>query len=201
MLLEIRQKFHDLDGLEDRRILQGLSNPPADPRWERVLPLRQIKELDRYKNIQPWENNRVRLKVPTGHLDYINASPITLTTTAPSHVARPIDRYIAMQGPIEASRDHVWRMVVEQLRSPAVIVMLTETHEANMEKCHPYFPRTVEEGPMEINEGDEFEDGFRASVRCEAIEQTPAGDAIELRKLVIRVRRKRSHNRQWDEWY
>ncbi len=87
--------------------------------------------------------------------------------------------------------DHVWRMVVEQLRSPAVIVMLTETHEANMEKCHPYFPRTVDEPPMEINDHDEFGDGFRASVRCEAVEETAAGDAIELRKLVIRV-----HSRQ-----
>jgi protein tyrosine phosphatase len=134
-------------------------------------------------NVQPWQNNRIKLQVPEGHVDYINASPIVLT---PSNGAEP-DRYIAMQGPKQVSTDHVWRMVFEQLQDPAVIVMLTETHEGNMEKCFPYFPRSKDDPPLEINKHDEFGDRFRATVRCEGMEETPAGDAIELRKLVIRV--------------
>ena len=33
-------------------------------------------------NVDPFVNNRVRLRVPEGHSDYINASPITLKQEA-----------------------------------------------------------------------------------------------------------------------
>ena len=159
--------------------------------------------LDRYANIQPWLNHRVKLRVPEGKNDYINASPIALTPsprpsnehTAAGELREP-DRYIAMQGPKIATTDHVWRMVVEQLESPGVIVMLTETHDGNMEKCSQYFPRRKEDPPLEVNQADEFGDGFRATVRCEGLEETLAGDAIELRKLVIRVHPRSSSNKE-----
>ncbi len=138
--------------------------------------------------------------MPPGHVDYINASPIVLYPSAKSPAAARSeqgkrsqgtelgpDRYIAMQGPKQQSTHHVWRMVVEQLESPGVIVMLTETHEGGLEKCYPYFPQSKDDPPLEINEHDEFGDQFRATVTCEGIEETPMGDAIELRKLVIRV--------------
>lgn len=204
---EIVAKFQEIVWMERNRIMQSLTNPSPDFRWARVTG-DHLKKLDRYMNIQPWENNRVRLRVPSGRVDYVNASPITLTSSTPQSASRPKaqsqcdkdstvlglsdlagggpDRYIAMQGPKRNTTDHVWRMVVEQLESPAVIVMLTETHEANMEKCYPYFPRSPGEAPLEINERDEFGDAFRATVHCEAIEETEAGDAIELRKLIIR---------------
>lgn len=132
--------------------------------------------------------------MPEGKVDYINASPIVLNPTVltaaaegeSSNTQEP-DRYIAMQGPIQCTTDHVWRMAVEQLESPSVIVMLTETHEGDYEKCYPYFPQKPEDPPLEINERDEFGDGFRATVRCAGIEDTPAGDAIELRKILIRI--------------
>ena len=173
-------------------MMQAVNNPGPDFRWARVQGS-HLKTLDRYMNIQPWRNHRVKLQVPEGHIDYINASPITLipsprpaSDSSPGG-ARETDRYIAMQGPKASSIDHVWRMVVEQLESPGVVVMLTETHEGHIEKCSPYFPRRKEDPPLEINERDEFGDGFRASVHCEGLEETPAGDAIELRKLVIRI--------------
>ncbi|KAK3385015.1 protein-tyrosine phosphatase-like protein [Podospora didyma] len=191
---EIHLKFQDLTWLERNRLLLSNDNPSPDYRWARVKG-HHLKTLDRYLNIQPWHNNRIRLQVPEGHVDYINASPITLTPS-PRHAddtrsgnMRDPDRYIAMQGPKQVSADHVWRMVVEQLESPGVIVMLTETHEGPTEKCFPYFPRRKEDPPLEINEQDEFADGFRATVRCEGIEETLAGDAIEMRKLVIRIHR------------
>ena len=182
----MEQKFLDLVWLERSRISNSMAQPTG--RWARVHGM-QARMLDRYANIQPWEKNRVKLNVPAGHAGYINASPIVLTTTAPAHAARPPDRFIAMQGPRQNSVDHVWRMVYEQLRSPAVIVMLTETHEGMQEKCYPYFPRNAGDPPMQINERDEFGDGFRATVQCEAIEETAYGDAIELRRIVMRVYR------------
>lgn len=36
---------------------------------------------NRYANVNPYRANRVKLEVPEGHDDYINASPIVLTTT------------------------------------------------------------------------------------------------------------------------
>ncbi|KAH8753795.1 protein-tyrosine phosphatase-like protein [Diaporthe sp. PMI_573] len=204
---EIVAKFQRIVWMECNRIVQSLTDSSPAFKWARVTG-DHLKILDRYINIQPWENNRVRLRVPSGKVDYVNASPITLSSTMPLSAARRKgqgqsnedtailgmsdpevggpERYIAMQGPKRNTTDHVWRMVVEQLESPAVVVMLTETHEANMEKCYPYFPRSPGDAPLEINERDEFGDAFRATVHCEAIEETKAGDAIELRKLVIR---------------
>ncbi|KAK3689588.1 protein-tyrosine phosphatase-like protein [Podospora appendiculata] len=189
---DIEAKFGELVWLERKRLFQSAQNPSPDFRWARVSGP-HLKMLDRYMNVQPWHNNRIKLQVPEGHVDYINASPITLIPSPrPATDSRPgelreSDNYIAMQGPKQASTDHVWRMVVEQLESPGVIVMLTETHEGHVEKCYPYFPRRKEDPPLEINQRDEFGDGFRATVRCEGMEETAAGDAIELRKLVIRV--------------
>lgn len=188
---EIANKFCELTWRERNRLMQSITNPSPDFRWARVTGP-HLKVLDRYMNVQPWHNNRIKLQVPEGHLDYINASPIELPPSpCPADgrpgAAREPDRYIAMQGPKQASTDHVWRMVAEQLESPAVIVMLTETHEGHMEKCFPYFPRSADDPPLEVNKHDEFGDGFRATVRCEGLEETPAGDAIELRKLVMRI--------------
>lgn len=182
-------------------MVSAVTNPSPDFRWARITG--DHRKLDRYVNIQPWENNRVRLHVPAGKQDYINASPITLRSVSPARTQQQKpkdnaaddlacggpDRYIAMQGPKHKTTDHVWRMIVEQLDNPGVIVMLTETHEGDMEKCYPYFPRTPNDAPLEVGIKDEFSDGFRASVRCEAIEETEAGEAIELRKLVVRVYR------------
>ncbi|KAJ4388107.1 hypothetical protein N0V93_008712 [Gnomoniopsis smithogilvyi] len=194
---DIDAKFQEIVWLERNRMVSAISNPSPDFRWARVTG--DHKKLDRYMNIQPWENNRVRLHVPAGKQDYINASPITLRSVSPACAQQNketstddvagggSDRYIAMQGPKHKTTDHVWRMIVEQLDSPGVIVMLTETHEGDMEKCYPYFPRNPNDAPLEVGVKDEFSDGFRASVRCEAIEETEAGDAIELRKMVIRV--------------
>ncbi|KAL2186239.1 phosphatases II [Thermothelomyces heterothallicus CBS 203.75] len=189
---EIENRFSELVWRERNRLMLSVTNPSPDFRWARVTGP-HLKTLDRYLNIQPWHNNRIKLRVPEGHVDYVNASPIVLEPLPcptpdgrPGPVREP-DRYIAMQGPKQASMDHVWRMLVEQLESPGVVVMLTETHEGHLEKCFPYFPRSKDDPPVEVNERDEFGDGFRATVRCEGMEETPAGDAIELRKLVIRV--------------
>ena len=188
---EIEFKYQELMWLERNRQLQSMQNPSPDFRWARTAEP-YPKGLDRYMNIQPWGNNRIKLQVPEGYVNYINASPITVAPTAPRDETSPAtdtepDRFIAMQGPKQATTDHVWRMIVEQVENPGVIVMLTETYESNQEKCFQYFPRRKEDPPLEINGHDEFGDGFLATVRCEEIEETPAGDAIQLRKLVVQV--------------
>jgi protein-tyrosine phosphatase len=51
-------------------------------------------------------------------------------------------------------------MVWKENQSPAVIVMVTKTHEQAREKCYPYYPLSTSEPELRINEHDEFGDGF-----------------------------------------
>lgn len=56
---------------------------------------------NRYGNVDPYQANRVKLEVPEGHFDYINASPILLESTK----SKTVLRYIATQVCILAWRD------------------------------------------------------------------------------------------------
>ncbi|KAI0201456.1 protein-tyrosine phosphatase-like protein [Astrocystis sublimbata] len=176
-------KFQELQWLERMRNQQSIQNPSPTFQFARVLSP-ETKILDRYANIQPWANNRVRLTVPDGKLDYINASPIASPSpTRPD--TRPVFRYIAMQGPKSNTVEHTWRMIAE-LKNPVVIVMLTDTHEGHMEKCFPYFPREPRTDGIDVGEADEFEDGFRARVTCISNEERQDG-AIQMRRLNLHV--------------
>lgn len=59
------------------------TNPGPDPtvtsgsQWARMQG-DEIARRNRYLNVDPYANNRIHLKVPEGHNDYINASPIVL---------------------------------------------------------------------------------------------------------------------------
>ena len=171
-------KFREISYHEHCRLQQSIQNPSLNFRFAHALPA-AARYLDRYANVQPWTNNRVKLQVPEGQVDYINASPIVLASPSAS---RPPLRYIAMQGPKSNTSSHAWRMVAEQLQSPAVIVMLTETHEGEFEKCFQYFPRSPDDKPLRINEHD----GFCATVRCVEVEER-AGGAIEARRLEMDI--------------
>ncbi|KAJ8106387.1 hypothetical protein ONZ43_g7082 [Nemania bipapillata] len=180
---DIDSRFQELIWLERMRSQQCLQNPSPDFRFARALSP-ETRVLDRYANIQPWSNNRVRLPVPEGKLDYINASPIVSPSPLRPNT-RPNFNYIAMQGPKSNTVEHTWRMIA-QLKSPVVIVMLTDTHEGYMEKCYPYFPRESQTEGIEVGETDEFEDGFRARVQCVSLEERQDG-AIQMRKLNLHV--------------
>ncbi|KAI0409295.1 protein-tyrosine phosphatase-like protein [Xylaria palmicola] len=178
----IESRFQELVWLERMRTQQGFQNPSPNFQFARILSP-EAKILDRYTNIQPWANNRVRLPVPEGKLDYINASPIS----SPSFLrpdTRPL-KYIAMQGPKVNTVEHTWRMIA-QLADPVVIVMLTDTHDGYMEKCFPYYPLDPRADVIEMGRTDEFEDKFRACVECLSLEERQDG-AIQMRKLNLHV--------------
>ncbi|KAI1432066.1 hypothetical protein GGR50DRAFT_697376 [Xylaria sp. CBS 124048] len=176
-------RFQELIWLERLRTQRGAQDPSPYFRFARTLPP-EAKALDRYVNIQPWANNRVHLAVPEGKLDYINASPIISPSPLRPSSRVPL-KYIAMQGPKWNTVDHTWRMVA-QLQSPVVIVMLTDTHEGQMEKCFPYFPITPQDDSIEVGETDEFEDGFRGRVDCISMEERQDG-AVQMRKLNLHI--------------
>ena len=158
--------------------------------------------LDRYNNVHPWSNNRVKLQVPEGVNDYINASPVTLssTSTIQSTLKKGVqDKYICMQGPKLETVDHTWHMIWHELAvpynsSPAVIIMLSPTHapmpndpSKMFEKCYPYFPLSADAEPILINETNQLGEGFRATVRF--LEKLPAipSTTIEGRKFLMTV--------------
>lgn len=178
----MQAKFVELMWMERNRIAQGTMDPSPDHQWATASGP-HTKLLDRYQNVHPWKHNRIRLRVPEGQNDYINASPISLKSVKTGKESK----YIAMQGPKEGSTSHVWRMVWDELASPAVIVMLTETHEAGQEKCFPYFPRDPEAPSLVINEHDEFGDGFKATITCVEVDAHPRAPATEVRKLAMKV--------------
>jgi protein-tyrosine phosphatase len=191
---ETKEKYAELVRLENERLARGND----DPEWGRLDP---DPVLDRYNNIHPWANNRVKLQVPEGVNDYINASPVTLVSTASvqSTLKKGIqDKYICMQGPKKQTIDHVWHMVWHDLAtpyhsSPAVIIMLSPTHGPDpndptkkMEKCYPYFPLD-ENYSFNLNESNELGEDFKGRVTFVSREPGIPGTSIEVRQFQMTV--------------
>ncbi|CAD7705408.1 unnamed protein product [Ostreobium quekettii] len=89
---------------------------------------------NRYRNIVPFDFNRVRLATSPEGRDYINAS-IVRSGGGES----PPWCFIASQGPLKGTVEDFWRMALEQRCS--AVVMLTRAVERGVEKCAPYFPQ------------------------------------------------------------
>ncbi|KAF2470282.1 tyrosine-protein phosphatase 2 [Lindgomyces ingoldianus] len=155
--VERQSKFVDLEWEQRRRLLSGNQQiePDQTSQWARCGG-EVVTNRNRYANVDPYCNNRVKLKVPEGHNDYINASPIVLEATQ----SKTVTKFIATQGPKGDSFSHIWRMIWHETKSPAVVVMLTQTHESGREKCHPYYPQSPSSPTLALNQSDEFEDGF-----------------------------------------
>ncbi|KAK0113733.1 hypothetical protein ONS95_013982 [Cadophora gregata] len=194
--VEMRDKYAELARLENERL--GLGK--TDSQWQRRAP---DPVLDRYSNIFPWENHRIKLQVPEGVNDYINASPVKLVSTSEkqSELKSGVqDKYICMQGPKKQTVDHVWHMIWHDLAepytsSPAIVIMLTPTHAPlpddpsgrMYEKCYQYYPLDENSPPLRINETNQLGEKFKACVRFE--ERLPGieGTRIEVRKLIMTV--------------
>jgi protein-tyrosine phosphatase len=79
---EIQNSFTDLGWAQSERLNRGLAAwpSPGSAQWARATGDDVIKR-NRYANVEVFVNNRVKLNVPEGHSDYINASYIKLRTT------------------------------------------------------------------------------------------------------------------------
>lgn len=172
-MLEITAKFSELARLEADRVRASRNTTESSP-WARLHPTETLNR-DRFNDIFVWKGNRVPLRVPENHCDYVNASPIQVSSACNVQLTN----YIAMQAPKKETTDHVWRMIWHEVESPGVIVTLT------IDRAHPYFPLAIAE-TMPVNEDDEFGDGFHGSVTCESLETSEDG-ATQIRKLVMRV--------------
>ncbi|KAF8541961.1 protein-tyrosine phosphatase-like protein [Trichophaea hybrida] len=176
---DIRRKFLELENLQNDRLRQSLINPD-DTRWK-IEDSTEVRSRNRYSNVSAWESNRVHLKVPEAHCDYINASPIVLK----SRKDGSIKRYIATQGPKQGQFNHMWRMIWQETGDVAVVVMLTKTFELGRDKCFQYFPEDDPE-PWEIRDDGEFGDGFNATVALLEKKKDPRSSCT-VRKLLMKV--------------
>ncbi|KAG0642863.1 protein-tyrosine phosphatase-like protein [Tuber brumale] len=172
---DIRRKFLDLELLQNERLHDN-----EDAQWK-IDDSNEVRIRNRYCNIAPWDSNRVRLRVPTEHCDYINASPIVLKGRNGS-----IKRYIATQGPKEGQFNHIWRMVWQETSDVAVIVMLTKTFELGRDKCFQYFPEKLDDKPWTVDGDEEFGDGFKATISL--LEKTKdKRSSCTVRKISLKV--------------
>ncbi|KAH6637695.1 protein-tyrosine phosphatase-like protein [Boeremia exigua] len=163
-------KWNDLEWAQMNRLRDSMAVTDTEqpPQWARCSG-DAYAPRNRYVNVDPYQANRVHLDVPEDAFDYINASPIDLKSTKSGTVLK----YIATQGPKADSWSHFWRMIWQQNESPAVIVMVTKTHEQAREKCYPYFPRSTADPDLRINEHDEFGDGFIHNLHLKELSHDP----------------------------
>ncbi|XP_063165405.1 phosphatidylinositol phosphatase PTPRQ [Candoia aspera] len=116
-------KFQE-EFLELPKFLPDLASTDADLPWN--------KSKNRFPNIKPYNNNRVKL-MPDACIpgsDYINASYV-------SGYLCP-NEFIATQGPLPGTVGDFWRMVWETRAK--TIVMLTQCYEKGRIRCHQYWP-------------------------------------------------------------
>ncbi|KAL8725923.1 MAG: hypothetical protein Q9166_007051 [cf. Caloplaca sp. 2 TL-2023] len=144
------------------RIAEGRRDPTSN--WAQDST-KQTRLRNRYLNVQPWDKSRIRLRVPSGQSDYINASPITLTDPRTGVVFS----YIAAQGPKQTGLSHFWHMIWQQTSSVAVIVMLTQTIESGQDKCFQYFPLDEQTESISIDPVEATESASAGTVQSSEV--------------------------------
>jgi protein-tyrosine phosphatase len=87
-------------------------------------------------------------------------------------------------------------MIWDETADPAVIVMLTQTHESGREKCFQYFPDSLEDPVLLINEEDEFEDDFQATLTLKSITEVD-----EVRSTVREIELRTKDGRTKTVWH
>ncbi|XP_069083629.1 phosphatidylinositol phosphatase PTPRQ [Pleurodeles waltl] len=117
--LKFQEEFSELP-----KFLHDLATSDADLPWNR--------SKNRFTNIKPYNNNRVKLMADAGvpGSDYINASYV-------SGYICP-NEFIATQGPLPGTVGDFWRMVWET--KAKTIVMLSQCFEKGRIRCHQYWP-------------------------------------------------------------
>ncbi|XP_078386842.1 FERM and PDZ domain-containing protein 2 isoform X2 [Cetorhinus maximus] len=96
------------------------------------------REKNRYRDILPYDNTRVRIE----GRGYINASYIRMPFASEECL------YIACQGPLPGTTNDFWQMIWENKAD--VIAMMTREHERGKVKCHRYWPDKMYK-PIRVN--------------------------------------------------
>ncbi|GAA5969558.1 hypothetical protein JCM11641_008158 [Rhodosporidiobolus odoratus] len=128
-------------------------------KWEKfgIFAGVELGNLNRFKNIFPYEHARVKLRQPTpSSTDYVNASHLFLRGSS--------KRFIASQGPLPTTYRDFWQMCDQE--HVGVIIMLTNLQEGGRDKCGRYWVQQ-DDADWEVKvDGDlAHEEEERANVR------------------------------------
>lgn len=122
---------------EEYQQLQHEGTQHLFTRKEAILP--QNRPKNRFKNVLPFDHNRVVLEEPEANGNsYINANYVS------GEFPNSKNHYIATQGCLPATVHDFWVMVWQQ-KCP-VIVMITNEIERGRTKCSKYWPEMGESG-------------------------------------------------------
>ncbi|GAA5925378.1 hypothetical protein JCM1841_002826 [Sporobolomyces salmonicolor] len=127
----LEQAAHSGTEADRRRFDEGEESPEGR-RWKRfgISAGVELGNLNRFKNIFPYEHCRVRLALHSpSATDYVNASHLYLPPSS--------KRFIASQGPLPTTFRDFWQMCDQE--HVGVIIMLTNLHEGGREKCGRYW--------------------------------------------------------------
>ncbi|ESO95857.1 hypothetical protein LOTGIDRAFT_227187 [Lottia gigantea] len=147
VLHSLVEKVEQEEPYEEFRNLCQLK--PTDDCTASNLTDNKIK--NRYRNVLPYDVNRVKLKGSKN--DYINASYINID------IEDTQLRYIACQGPLPNTVDDFWLMCWQE--EVSVVAMLTLDVESRRVKCHRYWPDSPIE-TLDICDG-EYEVNLKSS--------------------------------------
>ncbi|KAH3687828.1 hypothetical protein WICPIJ_001203 [Wickerhamomyces pijperi] len=138
---QLQRKFTAINKIEDAIIDQALSTPTSETISHTLNASlqRHNRFKNRYSNVFPYDQNRVKLKNVRDPLtdDYINASYIRLVSKS----GRDTFSYISTQGPTSVTELDFWTMISEIEGDQLNIVMLTPYEENGREKCFNYLQR------------------------------------------------------------
>ncbi|XP_017268591.1 tyrosine-protein phosphatase non-receptor type 2a [Kryptolebias marmoratus] len=169
----MEQEFEDIDSSGKWQNLYNEIRTQAVEHPYRVAKLPVNRNLNRYRDVSPYDHSRVKLE--NSDNDYINASLVTVTDAERA--------YILSQGPLRNTCGHFWLMIWEQ-RSKAVI-MLNRVIEKGSEKCAQYWP-TSEELQMSFTDTGfvvrllSEEDQSHYTIRVLDLENTKTGESREI---------------------
>lgn len=151
--LERKKRFLYINAESDQRLEDAISIPHADWTIDVALEKSNLAK-NRYSNVFPWDQNRVRLPVSKEvapgdehKFNYVNASYITINDQV---------KYIASQGPLSSTTHHFWAMAWNESESQdndtIIIAMITPLNESGMVKCFQYWPdKTSEDEPVDFS--------------------------------------------------
>lgn len=90
-------------------------------------------------------------------------------------------------------------MLASETSSIAVVVMLTQTHEAGREKCFQYFPLDATASPLLISPDPEIPDDFQGEIVLESVHEHP-DSSIAIRRMNMRTKTTKSEEGKEDDW-
>eukprot|EP01117_Protostelium_nocturnum_P000286 TRINITY_DN10350_c0_g1_i1.p1 TRINITY_DN10350_c0_g1~~TRINITY_DN10350_c0_g1_i1.p1 ORF type:complete len:327 (+),score=76.33 TRINITY_DN10350_c0_g1_i1:419-1399(+) len=137
---------------------------------------------NRYWDILPNNETRVKLSTCDSKSDYINANFIK------GEGKDDAIEYIACQAPLDSTTADFWRMIWEQ--ECGVIMMLTGLTEKNINKCACYWPeegKTIRHGSLLVCNKRTFQVADTFTVRSLLLKPTDASATGEKVREVVQI--------------